>query len=123
MPVSTMPELSHAQLAAQFTTQLTSGRSAPVRQREVRHARPTSVRRRGSSEQGRALETLGHAVEYLVDSRMRFNDPQAAAGEKDAIELLMRLNRAVFSECPEVVPFSRRIRQWFAMRLSRVSTS
>ena len=123
MPVSTMPELSHAELTAQLTPQFTFDRSAPVPQREVRRARPTYVRRRGSSEQGRALETLGHAVEYLVDSRMRFNDPQAAAGERDAIELLMRLNRAVFSECPEVVPLSRRVRQWFAMHLSWVSTS
>ena len=122
MPVSTMPELSHAQLTAQFAAQLTSGRSAPVTQRAVRHARPTYVRRRASSEQGRALETLGHAVEYLVDSRIRFNDPLASAGEREAIEILMRLNRAVFSECPEVVPLSRRIRQWFATRLSRVST-
>ena len=119
MPVSTMPELSHAEL----TAQLTFDRSAPVPKREVRSARPTYVRRRGSAEQGRALETLGHAVEYLVDSRMRFNDQQAAAGERDAIELLMRLNRAVFSECPEVVPFSRRVRQWFASCLSRVLTS
>ncbi len=119
MPVSTMPELSLTEL----TAQLHSDRSAPVPQREVRHARPTYIRRRGSSEQGRALETLGHAVEYLVDSRMRFNDPQAAPGERDAIELLMRLNRAVFSECPEVVPVSRRVRHWFALRLSRLSTS
>jgi hypothetical protein len=28
------------------------------------------IRRRGSLEQGRALETLGHAVEYLIDSRL-----------------------------------------------------
>ncbi len=118
MPVSTMPEFSHAELAAQ----LTFDRSTPVPKREVRSARPAYVRRRGSSEQGRALEILGHAVEYLVDSRLRFNDPQAAAGERDAIELLMRLNRAVFSECPEVVPVSRRVRQWFASCLSRVST-
>lgn len=115
MPVSTMPELSHAEL----TAELTFDRSAPVPQREVRRARPTYVRRRGSSEQGRALETLAHAIEYLVDSRMRFNDPQAAAGEREAIEVLMRLNRAVFSECPEVVPFGRRVRQWFVSCLSR----
>ena len=113
MPVSTLPELSHAEL--------TFKQSTPVSQPEVSRARPAYVRRRGSSEQGRALETLGHAVEYLVDSRMRFNDPQAAAGERDAIEILMRLNRAVFSECPEVIPFGRRVRQWFASRLSHVS--
>ena len=120
MPVSTMPQVSHAELTF---GQATFAQPASTPQPAARSARPTYVRRRGSSEQGRALETLGHAVEYLVDTRMRFNDLQAAAGERDAIELLMRLNRAVFSECPEVVPLSRRLRQWFAMRLSRVSTS
>ncbi len=125
MPISTMPELTHAELTFGQATfsQPTFSQPASIPQPAARSARPTYVRRRGSSEQGRALETLGHAVEYLVDSRMRFNDPQAAAGERDAIELLMRLNRAVFAECPEVVPLSRRVRQWFAMRLSRVSTS
>jgi hypothetical protein len=37
-------------------------------ERPARSRQP--VRRRGSLEQGRALETLGHAVEYLVDSRL-----------------------------------------------------
>ena len=115
MSVSTLPALSHADLPF--------AHSAPIPQRDVRHARPAYVRRRGSSEQGRALETLGHAVEYLVDSRLRFNDSQAAAGEREAIEILMRLNRAVFSECPEVVPFSRRVRQWIFARASRVQKS
>ena len=114
MPVSILPELSHAQL--------TFAQPPSIPHSEVRRARPACVRRRASYEQGRALETLGHAVEYLVDSRLRFDDPQAAAGERDAIELLIRLNRAVFSECPEVVPVGRRVRQWFAARLFRVST-
>ncbi len=123
MPVSTLPELSPADVTADLAPDLAFARSAPVPQRDVRRARPAYVRRRGSAEQGRALEILGHAVEYLVDSRMRFNDPLAAAGEREAIELLMRLNRAVFAECPEVVPLRRRIGQWFAARLSRVSLS
>ena len=109
MPISISPELSHAELAF--------SRSTTISQPDVRQARPAYVRRRGSAEQGRALETLGHAVEYLVDSRMRFNDPLAAAGERDAIEILMRLNRAVFSECPEIIPMGRRLRQWFAAHL------
>lgn len=119
MPVSTMPELSHAKFNAEPTAERTYARSDCPPQPAVRLASPAYVRRRGSAEQGRALETLGHAVEYLVDSRLRFGDPQAAAGERDAIEILMRLNRAVFSECPEVVPVSRRLRQWIAGRFSR----
>ncbi len=120
MPVSTLPELSHAELNAELTfARSTSTRSNAVPQPEVRRVRPAYVRRRGSSEQGRALETLGHAVEYLVDSRMRCGNPHTAAGERDAIEILMRLNRAVFSECPEIVPFGRRMRQWFTARVLR----
>ncbi len=115
MSVSIMPELSHAELNAQSAF----ARSIPISQPESSRARPVSVRRRGSSEQGRALETLGHAVEYLVDSRMRFSDPQAAASEREAVEILMRLNRTVFSECPEVVPFGRSVRQWFATHFTR----
>ena len=115
MPVSIMPELSHAELNAEFAF----AQSTSIAQPEARRARPAYIRRRGSSEQGRALETLGHAVEYLVDSRMYFSDPQAAASEREAIEILMRLNRTVFSECPEVIPFGRRVRQWFVAHFVR----
>ena len=121
MPVSTLPELSHAELNAELTfARSTSIRSNSIPQPEACRARPAYVRRRGSSEQGHALETLGHAVEYLVDSRMLCSDPHTAAGEREAIEILMRLNRAVFSECPEIVPFGCRIRQWFAARVLRL---
>ena len=111
MPVSTSPELSYPEL--------TFAPSTSIPRTETRRARPACVRRPGSYEQGRALETLGHAVEYLVDSRLRLHDQQAAPGERDAIELLIHLNRAVFSECPEGVPFGRRVRRWFAAHLFR----
>jgi hypothetical protein len=65
--------------------------------------RRKAVRRRGNSEQGRALEILGHAVEYLVDSRLFLVDQTQAKAEQDAVQILMRMSRAVFLECPEVV--------------------
>jgi hypothetical protein len=61
------------------------------------------VRRRANRVQGRSLEMLGHAVEYLVDSRMFEVEPATAKAERDAVQILMRMSRMVFSECDEVV--------------------
>ncbi len=80
-----------------------------------------TVRRRGNLEQGRALETLGHAVEYLADSQMFEMDPDAARHTQEAIQLLMRCSRAVFVECPEVIPMRRRMGRWFATRAGRLT--
>src|SRR5664279_1024091 len=60
-------------------------------------ARPAVVRRRMSPESGRAVERLGHAIEYLTDEfvhdgcEREFKDPRV-----DAIQLLMSLNRQVY---------------------------
>ena len=77
------------------------------------------IRRRGSAAQGRALERLGHAVEYLVDSGMFLRDERNRRDEDAAIQILMRLSRAVFAECPEIVPVGQRLGNWargWAMR-------
>ncbi len=75
-------------------------------------------RRRISPEAGRAIEILGHAIEYLADEhalacveeRQRIGTgkhPQVAA-----IELLMARNREVYFSCPEVPTLSERLRAW-----------
>ena len=67
--------------------------------------------RRISPEAGRALEILGHAIEYLIDEyvhetkRLSATDPQV-----EAIRLLMSLNRQVYYECPVIASFSERFR-------------
>jgi hypothetical protein len=69
--------------------------------------RPVAPQRRGSSpQQGRALELLGHAIEYLVDSRLydQWETPADAA----AVHLLMGCSRAVFSECEVLQPWHQR---------------
>ena len=81
--------------------------------------RGPSVRRRGSIEQGRALETLGHAVEYLIDSRMFQLGEVNQRDENEAVQILMRMSRAVFEECPEVVPIRQRLKRWFVDHVSR----
>jgi hypothetical protein len=76
------------------------------------------VRRRASVQQGRALEILGHSVEYLVDSRMFMIDQPSTRADAEAVQILMRLSREVFSDCTEVAPPARRLRLWINSRLS-----
>jgi hypothetical protein len=84
---------------------------------ERRSAR-SIVRRRGTLVQGHALESLGHAVEYLVDSRMWQRGEFDEKSHDEAVQVLMQLSRAVFAECPEVVPFGQRFRDWVNDRVS-----
>ena len=78
-----------------------------------------TVRRRGNLEQGRALEALGHAVEYLADSQMFMTEQEGVRPNQEAMQILMRCSRAVFLECPEVVPTRRRLARWFTAGVSR----
>lgn len=82
-----------------------------IEEAAVFELRKCVIRRRPTPQQGRSLEMLGHAIEYLVDSDLSSgrngSDPAAA----EAARILMRLSREVFSECPEVVPFWRGVRE------------
>ena len=79
----------------------------------------TSVgrRRRISFEAGHALELLGHAIEYLTDEYVHaggdltVRDPQL-----EAVQLLMALNRKIYSECPEIPNFGERCLTWLHLR-------
>ena len=72
--------------------------------------------RRGNMQQGRALEALGHALEYLIDSRMFLVDEPASSADAEAVQILASLSRAVFAECREVKPLRRRLRDWVVGR-------
>jgi hypothetical protein len=87
----------------------------------VPHRSSEVVRRRGSVAQGRALEMLGHSVEYLVDSRLFQAGDHNQRAEQEAVQILMRLSRAVFAECPEVVSLRKRLGRWIAERIARDS--
>jgi hypothetical protein len=76
------------------------------------------VRRRPDPRQGRALEKLGHAIEYLVDSRMAWKDRQTTRADAEAVDILMGLSRCVFSECEEIVPVSQRFKAWMMRTVS-----
>jgi hypothetical protein len=72
-----------------------------------------AVRRRIGPEAGHALEILSHAIEYLSDELAIDSNPLARnRGRLEAIELLMSLNRRIYSECPEIPSLSRRIGSW-----------
>ncbi len=66
-----------------------------------------TLRRRPTIHQGRALEKLGHAIEFLYDSQVYQNNGALSQSDMEAVEILMRLSRAVFMECKEVVPVGR----------------
>ncbi|WP_213805774.1 hypothetical protein [Granulicella sp. dw_53] len=71
--------------------------------------------RRPTPQQGRALELLGHAIEYLMDSYVIVVSANGSKDDREAIQLLMRLNMDVFSECEESVSFI----QWSADSFTR----
>ena len=68
-------------------------------------------RRRSISPQaGRALEILGHAIEYLTDEFIHEGGSFSANNSQlQAVQLLMALNRQIYLECPEVPPLSKRL--------------
>jgi hypothetical protein len=68
------------------------------------------VRRRPTPQQGKALEILGHAIEYLMDSYVLTYAADANNGDHEAAQILMGLSRMVFEECAEIVPLWQRVR-------------
>ena len=91
-----------------------TGVSLPVRAPVIR-AEARSHGRRISPEAGHALETLGHAIDYLIDEYINegglfgAHDPRV-----EAIQLLMALNRQVYLACPEAPTLGDRFRSWLS---------
>jgi hypothetical protein len=68
-------------------------------------------RRRITPQAGRALDILSHAIEYLTDEFLQQGLAYSAKEpQMQAVQLLMALNRQVYSECPEVPTFGERCR-------------
>jgi hypothetical protein len=62
---------------------------------------------------GKALEKLGHAIEYLMDE-FAFESAVIDSGfsidpAMQAIQLLKSANRQIYFECPVVQPLAQRI--------------
>jgi hypothetical protein len=70
---------------------------------------PPSRPRRITPQAGRALEILGHAIEYLADEFVHHGGQMyASQGRLEAMRLLMERNREIYAECPEIPTFGER---------------
>ena len=64
-----------------------------------------------SPQAGRALEILGHAIGYLADEYVHAGVSFAADDSQvQAIQLLMKLNREIYLDCPVVPTLAERWR-------------
>lgn len=74
------------------------------------------VRRQLSPEEGRAIEILGHAIEYLADEYCADAQPKGRLGNADprieAIQTLKALNRSIYCSAAEVEPAFTRMKRW-----------
>jgi hypothetical protein len=95
----------------------TCGFSVPTAAPVAVKGRGVARHRRVSPQAGRALEILGHAIEYLADEfvyaggSFSAHDPQV-----EAVQLLMGLNREIYFDCPEVTTFADRCRALLHLR-------
>ncbi|HVC45766.1 MAG TPA: hypothetical protein VND90_00840 [Terracidiphilus sp.] len=68
-------------------------------------------------EAGRALEILGHAIEYVADEYVhRGGALSSGDGDVQAIQLLMARNREIYFACPVVPTLWERCRGWLGKR-------
>jgi hypothetical protein len=68
-------------------------------------------RRRIAPQAGRALEILGHAIEYLSDEFVHAGGCFSAHNAQvEAVQLLMLANRQIYFACPEIPTMGERWR-------------
>lgn len=83
--------------------------------------RSSPERRRPSPSQGRALELLSHAIEYLVDSRLY--ETWDSPADAEAVHMLMACSRAVFTDCEGVINWQQRLQRTLVRRLHSTPTA
>lgn len=101
-------------MAASTTADL----SVPTRVSTAQNSPAGSHRRRRiDPSSGRALEILGHAIEYLADELVHNSDLILAHDPRlEAIQLLMTVDRQIYFACPEVPTFGDRCRSLLHLR-------
>jgi hypothetical protein len=91
-----------------------TGFSIPASASTLPSARIHSARRRITPQAGHALEILAHAIEYLADESIHERSCASdREGQLEAVQMLMAVNRQIYSECPEVPTFGERCRKLF----------
>jgi hypothetical protein len=107
-------------MSASITTELPVSRPKPVPSTAC--ARPNRCRRI-TVEAGHALEILGHAIEYLTDELVHNGgDMSSSNAQLETVQLLMKLNRQVYFECPEVLTIWERLRSLLHLRVAYKSS-
>ena len=79
-----------------------------------------TVHRITPTHHGRTLLTLGHAAEYLVNSRRYSPGRVDHKSETEAVHILMRLSRDVFEDFAERRTLGRRLERWLTARAVRL---
>ena len=88
--------------------------------RAVSRAGDLTIHRITSTHHGRTLLMLGHAAEYLANSRRYSTEKVDHAANIEAIHLLMEMSRNVFEEFAERRPLHRRMEDWVIARAVRL---
>jgi hypothetical protein len=88
--------------------------------REASRAGDLTIHRITSTHHGRTLLTLGHAAEYLANSRRYSTEKVDHASNVDAIHILMELSRSVFEDFAERRSLNRRLEDWLIDRAVRL---
>lgn len=99
---------------AASTTQMSIGIGAHAAEESAACSRR---HRRISPKAGRALEILGHAIEYLTDEYVHEGASFSANdAHLKAVQILMAMNRQIYFACPQVPTFRERWRALFHAR-------
>jgi hypothetical protein len=88
--------------------------------RAVSRVGDLTIHRISSTHHGRTLLTLGHAAEYLANSRRYSAEKMDPAANIEAIHLLMEASRSVFEEFAERRSLNRRVENWLIERAVRL---
>lgn len=80
-----------------------------------------TIHRITNTHHGRTLLTLGHAAEYLVNSRRYSTGRYDHNSEREAVHLLMELSRGVFEEFAAEKPsIEQRLEDWVVRQAVRL---
>ena len=91
--------------------------------REASREGDLTIHRITKTHHGRTLLTLGHAAEYLADSRRYSNGKADHASNIEAIHILMEASRSVFDDYAEPSTLNRRFEHWLMDRAVRLIES
>jgi len=97
-------------------------RSIPILSegREATNPGDLTIHRITASHHGRTLLSLGHAAEYLVNSRRYSMEKFDFEAHAEAVHLLMGLSRSVFDEAVLPRKLHQRFQDWLVAGVVRV---